>query len=192
MWIVENTLRATLTLRGLGVSIPPGEQLDLDVLGRERAESSNQVQVAFEEGYLRNVRKEPTVDADPPAADDPPAAGEAPLTDDPETLGPPAGDPELEIGPAHGARLEAFRREVLAELRNLLPDLGEPRDPSEHDVQQLVGELKLIRERFLSFSERVQLDSSLDPDEVDARLALLDVEERKLLDAYGVAGPEDV
>ncbi len=58
-WIVRNLLRGTLTFRGLGVSIPPKAQIDLDeVLGRARAEGSNQVIVAFEEGYLQTVRKD--------------------------------------------------------------------------------------------------------------------------------------
>ena len=57
-WIVRNLLRGTLTFRGLGLSIPPKGQIDLDtVLGRERAEGSNQVLVAFEEGYLQTVVK---------------------------------------------------------------------------------------------------------------------------------------
>jgi hypothetical protein len=59
MWIVRNLLRGTLTLRGLGISIPAKGELDLDLaLGRERAERSNQVLVAFEEGYLQTVRKD--------------------------------------------------------------------------------------------------------------------------------------
>jgi hypothetical protein len=58
-WIVRNLLRGTLTFRGLGLSIPPKAQLDLDeMLGRDRAERSNQVLVAFEEGYLQTVRKD--------------------------------------------------------------------------------------------------------------------------------------
>ncbi|MHC4829804.1 MAG: hypothetical protein ACYTFT_05535, partial [Planctomycetota bacterium] len=58
MWIVQNTLRGTLTLRGLGVSIAPRGEIDLDeTLGRRRAERSNQVIVAFEEGYMETIRK---------------------------------------------------------------------------------------------------------------------------------------
>lgn len=58
-WIVRNLLRGTLTFRGLDISIPPKGQLDLDErLGRDRAETSNQVLVAFEEGYLQTVRKD--------------------------------------------------------------------------------------------------------------------------------------
>src|SRR5687768_9980742 len=61
MWIVRNALRATLSLRGLGVTVPAGQEFDLDEkLGsRDRAESNNQVIVAFEEGYLENVYKAP-------------------------------------------------------------------------------------------------------------------------------------
>src|SRR5438876_10610118 len=64
MWIVRNLLRGTLTFRGMGLSIPPKGQLDLDeLLGRERAETSNQVLVAFEEGYLQTIRKDETAGA---------------------------------------------------------------------------------------------------------------------------------
>lgn len=59
MWIVRNLLRGTLTFRGLDISIPPKGEIDLDaVLGRARAEASNQVAVAFEEGYLQTVRQD--------------------------------------------------------------------------------------------------------------------------------------
>lgn len=59
MWIVRNLLRGTLTFRGMGVSIPPKAELDLDqTLGREKAERSNQILVAFEEGYLQTVHRE--------------------------------------------------------------------------------------------------------------------------------------
>src|SRR5205085_4279284 len=45
--------------KGAGSSIPPKGEVDLDaVLGRGRAEGSNQVLVAFEEGYLQTVRKD--------------------------------------------------------------------------------------------------------------------------------------
>lgn len=58
-WIVRNLLRGTLTFRGLDISIPPKAEVDLDErLGRKRAEASNQVIVAFEEGYLQTVRKD--------------------------------------------------------------------------------------------------------------------------------------
>ena len=59
MWIVRNLLRGTLTFRGMNLSVAPKGEVDLDaLLGRERAETSNQVLVAFEEGYLQTVRKE--------------------------------------------------------------------------------------------------------------------------------------
>ena len=57
MWIVKNSLRATLAFRGLGVSIPAGAEFDLDAIGRDTAEQSPQVVVALEEGYLQNVFK---------------------------------------------------------------------------------------------------------------------------------------
>src|SRR5260221_2502481 len=43
----------------MGVAIPPKAELDLDLtLGREKAERSNQILVAFEEGYLQTVHRE--------------------------------------------------------------------------------------------------------------------------------------
>ena len=43
MWLVRNTLKGTLSFRGMDVTIPAGEQFDLDVLGPDG--------LAFEEGY---------------------------------------------------------------------------------------------------------------------------------------------
>lgn len=57
MWIVKNVLRGTLYLKDIGVRIPPKEYFDLDGADRQRAEGSAQVRLAFEEGYLQNVRK---------------------------------------------------------------------------------------------------------------------------------------
>ncbi|MHC4389733.1 MAG: hypothetical protein ACYS22_00275 [Planctomycetota bacterium] len=95
---MQNTLRGTLTLRGLGVSIAPRGEIDLDeTLGRRRAERSNQVIVAFEEGYMETIRKSrPT--------------GEAPIDD-------------ARFEKALDERLEKFKlslREELGELRGAL------------------------------------------------------------------------
>lgn len=57
MWIVKNLLRGTLKFSGLGIEIPSRQEFDLDSIGREVAEHSNQLIVAFEEGYLLNVQK---------------------------------------------------------------------------------------------------------------------------------------
>jgi hypothetical protein len=100
MWKVRNLLRGTLTFRGLGISIPPKGEVDLDaLLGRERAERSNQVLVAFEEGYLQTVLK--------PSGD-----------------GAPAMD-----GGALEARLAAFKESLSEELGVLRTSLaGDVRD----------------------------------------------------------------
>src|SRR5262249_50873154 len=102
MWIVKNSLRATLTLRGIGVSISPGEEFDLDAIGRDPAEHSPQVAVAFEEGYLQNVFKAPR-DGSAQAA-------------------PAARAPDLS-GLVTSADFEKFKAQFLDELRTQLPAL---------------------------------------------------------------------
>lgn len=183
MWIVKNRLRATLSLRGLDVSIAAGEQFDLDTLGRERAERSNQVQVAFEEGYLENVFKASAA----------------------ERQGGGAAGPALAAAAAAGvsaehfdARLEAFKQEVLSELRTLprgAEDAEDHRAQFEElraaisgDMKELVGELKLVRERFATVKGRIAEDPSLSEAEVKARLAFLDEQERQLLKNFETVG----
>lgn len=62
MWIVKNELKGVLRFPGLELEIPPGEERDLDVLGRERVEASGQIRVALENEYLRTIRKSVMID----------------------------------------------------------------------------------------------------------------------------------
>jgi hypothetical protein len=57
MWIVANQLKGLLRFPGLELEIPPDKQVDLDLIGRERAEASTQIRLAIEQGYLRTIRK---------------------------------------------------------------------------------------------------------------------------------------
>lgn len=57
MWIVANQLKGVLRFPAMNVEIAPGAEYDLDVLGRDRADASEQVKVALENNYLRTVRK---------------------------------------------------------------------------------------------------------------------------------------
>ena len=56
------------------------------------------------------------------------------------------------------------------------------------DMQELVGELKLVRERFASVKGRIKEDSSLSQAEVKARLAFLEEQERELLKNFETVG----
>ena len=181
MWIVQNTLKATLTFRGLDISIPAGEKLDLDVaLGRARADDSNQVQVAFEEGYLESVFKgAPEFDSEA-------------LTQPSTAVVPTPG-----VSTEHfDQRMEAFKTEFMTELRNQLPllaertQLDEVRDAISADVKSLVGELKGLRERIGTIKERVEQDGSLSNAEVKARLAFLEEQERELLKNFESVGKQ--
>lgn len=179
MWIVRNTLKATVTLRGLDVSIPAGDQFDLDSIGRDRAEGSNQIQVAFEEGYFENVFKG--------------ARGEQAAPRDGGARSPIPG-----LSAAHfDSSLAAFKQEVLRELRAQLPggltseredQLAEMRAALSKDMQEVVGELKLIRTRFEDARGRVKDDTSLSDAEVRARLAFLEEQEQRLLKNFETIG----
>lgn len=57
MWIVANQLKGVLKFPGLGIELAPEKNVDLDTLGREKAEASGQLKLAFDQGYLKTVRK---------------------------------------------------------------------------------------------------------------------------------------
>ncbi|HBP21162.1 MAG TPA: hypothetical protein DEA08_25665 [Planctomycetes bacterium] len=183
-WIVKNTLRATLSFRGLDLAIKAGESHDLDVVpGRGKAEASDQIVVAFEEGYLENVHKEA------PAAPGGKLASPAAVA---ALVQPGVSKEEFAQG------LESFRAQLLDELRARLSeeqqsqsgstDLEAVRAAISQDMQELVGELKLVRERFASVKGRIKEDSSLSQAEVKARLAFLEEQERELLKNFETVG----
>jgi hypothetical protein len=165
MWIVKNLLRGTLTFKGLGISIPTKEEFDLDTLGREQAESSNQILVAFEEGYLQNVFKDPF-----------PGTG--------STLDPAQIEDQL----------QDFRQSLLAELRSTLPQLtanpGESvnlrgelaalRESIAGDMRDLFKGLRTAKMKLQEQRERLLVDQSLSQEDVRARLAVLEEYERNL------------
>src|SRR5437868_2438099 len=154
-WIVRNLLRGTLTFRGLNVSIPPKAQLDLDeLLGRERAETSNQVLVAFEEGYLQTVRK-----------DEPGSAAR-----DVAELG---GVTAANVEQALAGQLSAFKS-------SMREDMGALRASLAGDVRGMLDNLKVARSRLREEKERLLVDATLSDSEIKARLACLDEQEREL------------
>jgi hypothetical protein len=57
MWIVKNTLESTVLLEDLGVEVPPGDFMDLDALGRARAEASDDLTAAIQQSRLLIVAK---------------------------------------------------------------------------------------------------------------------------------------
>ena len=176
MWLVKNRLRATLSFRGLELSIPAGEQVDLDSLGRDRAERSNQIQVAFEEGYLENVYKAP---AAAPAASHGPASS--------FVTGQLAGLSSERFD----ARMEEFRDQLLQELRAHLPAMGSGAEHNaalSRDMQALVNELKLVRDRFETMKGQVKRDPNLSDGEIRARLAFLEEQEQQLLKNFETVG----
>ena len=178
-WIVKNTLKATLSFRGLDLAIKAGDEFDLDTRpGRSAAEGSNQVVVAFEEGYLHNVYKEPQ----------PASSGPGPRAAEPGI----AGLTQAQVD----ASLDRFKEQVLAELRSQRPasegasssQLEDVRSSISQDMQELVGELKLVRDRFASVRGRIEEDGSLSEVEIRARLMFLDEQERELMKNFETVG----
>lgn len=184
MWLVKNRLKATLTLRGLGVSIRSGDEFDLDVLGRDLAEGSNQVQVAFEEGYLENLNKVPRPQPNPDL-------------DRTGSMAMPGG-----LGLSRGAtaeELDEWKRQFMSELKQQLPtvagaagasQLEQVRAAISSDVQALVNEFKLLRDRFETTKAAVRHDARLSDVEMKARLAFLDEQEQALLKNFDTVGRE--
>jgi len=183
MWIVKNSLRATLSLRGLGVSIPSGAEFDLDAVGRDTAEQSPQVVVALEEGYLANVFK---------------AAREANHATTAITQAPDIS------GLVTSKDFEAFKQQFLTELRNQLPalqkleklDLGAAqtgahidfknelegfRKSISEDVKQAADEIKQVaRDKILSEKRKILSDESLTEAEMKLRISFLEEKELEL------------
>jgi len=57
MWIVKNELKGRVLFPGLHLEFPPEGEVDIDTIGRSRAEGSVQLQIAFDNQYLRTIRK---------------------------------------------------------------------------------------------------------------------------------------
>jgi len=57
MWIVANQLKGVLKFPGLGIELAPDKNIDLDTLGRDKAEASGQLRLAIDQGYLKTIRK---------------------------------------------------------------------------------------------------------------------------------------
>jgi hypothetical protein len=193
MWIVKNSLRATLSLRGLGVTIPAGAEYDLDAVGRDTAEQSPQVAVAIEEGYLKNVFKA--------AREGGPAPGPAPA----------AAAPDLS-GLVTSKDFESFKQQFLTELRNQLPALQklEKLDQLSHqapptvdlkdqldglrksiadDVRQATDEIKQVaRDKILQEKRKILSDQSLTEAEMKLRVAFLEEKERELEKNFETVG----
>jgi hypothetical protein len=192
MWIVKNSLRATLSFRGLGVSIPSGAEFDLDAIGRDTAEQSPQVVVALEEGYLTNVFK-----AAREAGHSTTVIGAAPL-------------PDLS-GLVTSKDFEAFKQQFLTELRNQLPalqkldkldSLGEGqtgvnlknelegfRKSLADDVKAAADEIKQVaRDKILQEKRKILSDQSLTEAEMKLRISFLEEKERELVTNFENVG----
>lgn len=198
MWIVKNSLRATLSLKGLGVSIAPGEEFDLDAIGRDQAEHSPQVVVAFEEGYLKNVHKAPREGA---------GTGSQP------TLA-----PDQLKGLVTSADFEKFKAQFLDELKKQLPALQKLeqldnlkkldgintastgavpnlkeelegfRKAIAGDVREVLNEVQAAKERIEAEKRKILADASLSEAEIRARLSFLDDKERELTKNFDTVG----
>lgn len=62
MWIVKNELKGRVRFPGLNLEFPPEGELDIDLIGRDRAEESLPLKMAFENQYLRTIRKTVTLE----------------------------------------------------------------------------------------------------------------------------------
>ncbi len=163
MWIVKNLLRGTLSFRGMGFSIPPSGEYDLDSLGRQVAEGSNQLVVAFEEGYLQNIFKDQG----------------APLRK----------GPDIQAGITAGElddRLLKYKQEFFSEFKVLLGSVGGKEDLDNlkqgivGDVQEMFDGLKVAKLKLDAERKRIVTDASLSKAEIRARLAFLEQQERDL------------
>ncbi|MEK7486038.1 MAG: hypothetical protein AABZ60_17075 [Planctomycetota bacterium] len=160
MWIVKNLLRGTLKFSGLGVEIPPRQEFDLDTIGREITERSNQLIVAFEEGYLQNIRKG---ESDVPVAN--------------ITIGSAGSTDNLSDS------LSFFKNDILNTLQHSFPELI-TEGMLVHMKDSIVGDLgeKLDQlKRKIQMARQNVLDSrDLSDAEIQARLLFLAEQENSL------------
>lgn len=161
MWIVKNLLRGTLKFSGLGIEIPSRQEFDLDSIGREVAECSNQLIVAFEEGYLQNIRK-----------------GESEV---------PVANVLIHSSSSSSENfsdsLSSFKNEFLHHLQKHFPELiteGMLLNVKDSIVGDLGSKLDQIK-RKLQLARQDVLDSrDLSDAEIQARLLFLSEQERSL------------
>lgn len=162
MWIVKNLLRGTLKFSGLGIEIPPRQEFDLDSIGREVAEHSNQLIVAFEEGYLLNVQK-----------------GESNVPVSNVVMGYTSNGSSENLSES----LSSFKKEFLQHLQTHFPELiteGMLLNVKDSIVGDLGSKLDQIK-RKLQLARQDILDSrDLSDAEIQARLLFLTEQEKTL------------
>ncbi|RME89056.1 MAG: hypothetical protein D6785_00250 [Planctomycetota bacterium] len=183
MWIVKNVLRGTLRFPGLEISIPPRSEFDLDqVLPRHVSENSNQLQVAFEEGYLQNIRKDAVV----------------------EPSAPTQGSSSTLSGEDLERTLESFKNKIIEEIRATLPlEIPQKDEKGSDDIFEKLEELKEnfagnlgnlsesleeIKKKIREEKHRVLEDQALSGAELRARLKFLEEQEDQLVKNFDRLG----
>ena len=57
-WVVQSTHGGPLEVRDINLMFGPNQIRDLDIVGRENAERSNDIKYLFTKGWLREIRKD--------------------------------------------------------------------------------------------------------------------------------------
>lgn len=185
MWIVKNSTRAVLKIEGTPIEISPGEEVDLDIHGRQAMDRLEPLMVAFEEGYLENVYKE--------------AEREVVLLTNnaPQYQGMRSEDLE--------ARLDSFKSAILGEIRSAMAAGGTPpqvsealineqlglvRDEFREGVKGMMDSLDKVKGRLSEEKNKIINDRSLSMAEVKARLAFIEEKEREITSNFETVGHE--
>lgn len=58
-WIIQSMCDGPLILSEIGLNLTKGQYRDLDLIGRENAERSNDIKLALQKDWIRTVRKDP-------------------------------------------------------------------------------------------------------------------------------------
>lgn len=58
-WRVQSVSEGPVCLSDIGINFRKGDIMDLDLLGREHAESSNDIKLALQKGWIREIEKTP-------------------------------------------------------------------------------------------------------------------------------------
>ena len=161
MWIVKNETPEPVALPELGVELACKEYLDLDALGRERAEGARSVQEALERGILRAVSKTapepPPLPPVPAPAPPPPSPAPRPssptgvlrdLEENPPTLLGLSFGPPVPPSPGLIGVREAFRRLTAQKARRSAAPVSEA-PPATPEIAAMRQELERFRQDLL-------------------------------------------
>ncbi len=178
MWIVKNMLKATLLLQDLQVKIAAGDYFDVDTVGREKADESMSLALAFEEGYLQNVKKE-GADGEKSLT---PGAAALQANQEQDSIAKQLA--ELRQLVAQQQQPQQVPAEAASGNNNLAAEMKEAMSSMAQELagslREQMSQLAQQRQAVVAEKQEIMASSQMDESEMQARLAMLDNKEAEL------------